>query len=772
MLAALALVSLLATPPDSLVFRGQAGELEVQPPRLDGRAVRIDGNLDEPLWERAATLTGFSQYNPVEGRPAGPDETEVLVFYGDDAIYFGIRARQARREAIRANLGERDQVIFRTDWVRIMLDTYDDQRQAYVFYVNPLGSQGDGFWIEGLETTLPVPIDFNIDFIWDSAGHLTSDGWMAEVRIPYVSLRFPEGEEQRWGLNVAREARGLGYQWSWAPITADRTSVLAQGGRLVGMRGVRPRRLVEVNPVLTGKRIGERQVGGDFERGPLTPDFGANARYGLTRTLTLDATYNPDFSQVEADAGQIAINERFALFFPEKRPFFLDGTEIFNTPQRLVYTRAIVDPIGGAKLTGKVGSASVGYLGAVDQSPAKLGDVESEALFNLLRVRRDVGRGSTLGALFADRSLRDGSASNRVVGVDGRLLFGGRYSLTSQLAGSWTREGSAAGAGAGFGPLVHLQLQRAGRSLGWDLRFENTHPDFRARSGFVNRVGDARAAGTVRHDFFGPAGARIERWGTELRLESFFRHDDFWNGRGPEEALAELQGELQLRGKHTLSLTLRDGYFAPQPDDYAAHGLLATDGRLLPFRLPAPLEHLRGAQLSGRFQGQRATLSTNLDLREIPIYAEASRGVEIRATPTVQLRPTTGLMMDLSYSLSRLRRDDDGSRFSTAQIARAKAQYQFSRAFFVRAIGQYNTEERDALRGFGGLPVVRGGKAVGPRELGQFQYDLLVAYEPSPGTIVYAGWTRQMEGPYDRRVDELTPVAEGLFLKLSYLWRL
>ena len=770
MIAALVLAGALAA--DSLIFRGSAGELEVPAPRVEQPAVRIDGELDEPVWERAALLTDFTQYNPVEGEPAGADKTDIRVFYSPDAIYFGIRTHYADPGAIRANLGDRDQIIFRTDWVRIMLDTYNDQRQAYVFYVNPLGSQGDGFWIEGFETSLPVPIDFNIDFIWDSAGHLTEDGWVAEVRIPYVSLRFPEAEVQSWGINIAREARGPGHQWSWAPITADRTSTLAQSGRLVDLRGIRPRRLVELNPVLTGKRVGERGDGGEFVREDFHPEFGLNTRYGLSRTLVLDATFNPDFSQIEADESQIAINERFALFFPEKRPFFLEGTEIFQTPQRLIYTRAIVDPIAGAKLTGKIGGANVGYLGAVDESPITFDQADDRAVFNLLRLRRDIGRGSTLGALFADRTLTDGSAFNRVGGVDGRFLFGGRYSLTAQLGASWTRDDAVAA--AEFGPLTHLQLQRAGRTFGWDLRFEDVHPDFRARSGFITRVGDTRAAATARYDNFGSAGAFIERWGTELRLNSFFRHDDFWSAEGAEELGAEIEGELQFRGRNTLSLTLRNGYFAFQPEDYLVYGILPrVDQPITPFALPDPLRNLWSVAFRTRLQHQIGTLSGQLVFREVPIYVEATRGSEVLVSPSLQLRPSRGLLLDLSYTYSRLRRTADRSLFSIAQIARIKGQYQFSRAFFARAITQYNAQERDILLDpLTGLPLLLDGLRVDPRENGDFQYDLLVAYEPSPGTVVYAGWTRLLDGGYNYRFGDLVPVGEGLFLKVSYLWRL
>lgn len=750
-------------------FRGDSAQLRVQPPRLENPQIRLDARLDEPEWQRSALLTGFTQYNPVEGLPAGEDDTEIYLFYSDDALYFGIRANYSRPEVIRANLGERDQIIFRTDFVRIMLDTQNSQRQAYIFYVNPLGAQGDGYWIEGLETRLPVPIDFNIDFLWDSSGRRTSTGWEAEVRIPYASLRFPDADIQTWGLNIARETRGTGFQWSWAPITAERTNVLAQSGTLVGLEGIRYTPLLEVNPELTGKRLAEAPGGGTLVQGDFTPNLGVNTRFGLTRNLVLDATINPDFSQVEADEGQITINERFALSFPEKRPFFLEGAEIFTTPQRLVYTRAIVDPVGGAKLTGTVGSTSVGYLGVLDESPRSLYGLETQAIFNLLRLRRDVGaEGSTAGVLFADRTLRDGSAANRVAGVDGRLLFGPRITLTSQVAAGWTR---APGVDDRWGTLVHAHLQRAGREFSWEARLEDVHPDFRARSGYLTRIGETRAAGTMRYDWYRPAGSKLERWGNEIRLGSYSARETFWRGGSPAEAQAEVQTELQFRGRTFVTLVLSDGYFDFAPAEYLGYTVRASDGIGTPFQLAQPLSHLRGASLQLRTQRQRGNFTGQVQLREVPIYAEAVRGTELRITPSGQLRPTTGLLFDLSHTHSQIWRSG-GEHFSTAQISRIRTQYQFNRALFARAVGQLNHQDRDHLLDYAsGFPLLIGGAPSIARDTDRFQYDLLLAYQPSPGTIVYAGWTRQLFADRFSPEGGLLPIGEGLFLKVSYLWR-
>ena len=242
------LLSALLLPADTLIFSGRDHQLEVSPPRVEEPGIRIDGELTEASWENAATLAGFTQYEPIEGIPS-TEETEVRVLYSPEAIYFGIRAWDHEPELILARLGERDRAIHGDDWVRIVLDTFDDQRQGYVFYVNPLGIQTDGYWIEGMRRRRGgsgVSIDYSPDFIWDSDGEVTEDGWTAELRIPYVSLRFPPTEVQSWGINVSREVKRKGFKQSWAPLTKNVSNTLSQSGHLVGLTDLRPKRLVEV----------------------------------------------------------------------------------------------------------------------------------------------------------------------------------------------------------------------------------------------------------------------------------------------------------------------------------------------------------------------------------------------------------------------------------------------------------------------------------------------------------------------------------------------
>ncbi len=762
----------LASSPDTLTYSGRDGQLTVEPTRIERPSISIDGRLEEAEWDQATVLSGFTQYTPVEGLPAS-QETEVRVFYAPDAIYFGFHAFDSEPDAILAFLTERDRSSFGNDWLRIMLDTYNDERSAYTFFVNPYGLQTDGMWLESLPPAGGVAtnpkVDFNIDFIWDSHGRIVEDGWVAEVRIPYVSLRFPDRSQHDWGLQIARGVTRSDFKSSWAPLTQNVSSVLSQSGKLVGIRDIRPGRLVELQPELTGSVEG-RRTNGVFGRGDADPELGLNSRVGITPNLVLDGTYNPDFSQVEADADQVQVNERFALFFAEKRPFFLEGSEIFRTTQRLVHTRRVVDPVAGAKLTGKVGDFSLAYLGALDQSPKNLFGRDN-ALFNLVRVRRDVGEGSSVGLLFTDRS-ESSDLYNRVLSSDLRLLFGGRYALETQLSGSWTAEGAGASA-TGLKPMVTAKFGRSSRSSNLQLSLEDVHPEFQAATGFIPRIGDTELTGLAGFTRYGPPGALVERWGSEVRYNSFYHHDDFWDGVKPFEWEVELWPTVTMRGARSLTTILRLGGFDFQPQRYRAYQVQDASGNPAPFPLPPSITPIYGVAFIPNVRvTDRIRLTGPWFFREVPLFVEGSKGWETQLSPSVQLTPNEAWRIDLSHAWSHLTRSSDDSDFSTVHISRVRVQRQFGRSVFARLLVQYDLERREALRHpMTGQAVLINGELQDRRERGDFQGQFLVSYEPSPGTIFFVGYSRLMDGPYGYRLGQKDIVNDGFFVKLSYLFR-
>lgn len=753
-------------------YNGREGQLDIAAPRVGSPTISVDACLDEPEWDQAAILTGFTQYTPVEGTRAS-QESEVLVFYSADAIYFGFRVFDSEPDRVLAHLLERDRSQS-DDWMRIMLDTFNDARQAYTFFVSPLGLQSDGMWLESLAPrggpTGPK-VDFNLDFIYESDGRVTEDGWVAEVRIPYLSLRFPEAEVQAWGLQVARGVMRNGYKSTWAPITVEAASVLAQSGRLSGLQGLEPKRLIEVNPVATGKIEGFQLESG-FQREEPTPEFGIDGSVGITQNLVLDATINPDFSQVEADVDQIQVNERFALFVPERRSFFLEGIEVFRTSQNLVNTRQIVDPIGGAKLTGKVGPFQVGYLGAMDESPGEVAGQDRDALFNLVRARADIGEGSTFGALYTDRSINGGPGFNRVASADARLLFGGRYTLETQFTGSWTRTDLEED--PQVAPAFTFNFARSGLNFSYSARLNDLSEDFVTQTGFMPRRGDTDWGGAAGFSIYSDPGAALETWGVEVQANNFTRHDDFWEGGSPYEYEIQLMPSIAFRGSRRMGSVLRWGGHRFLPEFYSAHEVVDDQGNAQPYPLPPELKDMLGVAFlpNIRFSDQ-LNLTGAFIFRTIPIFSEGSRGWESRIAPNLRIQPSVQLRVEASYTYSRIERSIGSTHFSTAHIPRLRLQYQFSKALLARIVGQYDMETREALRHpVTGQAVLINGTLAEQRERGNFTGQALVSFEPSPGTIFFVGYSRVMTGPYGLPLDEKELRQDGLFMKLSYLFRL
>src|SRR5438270_7467271 len=394
MLPSLLLWARLATATVALIYIGRDNQLHVRVPRVE-TDVTIDGNLSEPVWQDAALLTGFSEFSPHDGIPAA-DSTQVLVWYSPTAVYFGIRAFEAHG-GVHATLADRDK-ISADDNVQILLGTFHDHRQAYVFAVNPLGVQMDGVIVEQGQlltgTWTPtlsgrVAPDLSQDFVFASKGRLTDYGYEVEIRIPLKSLKYQSADVQSWDLNVVREVQHSGHEDSWVPARRSNTSFLSQSGSIDGLTGLSRGLVLDVNPSVTQKVAGgPSATGWNYDRG--SPQIGGRVQWGITNTLTLNAAVNPDFAEVESDAGQFVIDPRQALFFPDKRRFFLDGLEQFSVPNNLIYTRRIAKPELATKITGKLAGTNIGFLSAADD-PSLSFNGAYQTVYNIVRAPRDVG---------------------------------------------------------------------------------------------------------------------------------------------------------------------------------------------------------------------------------------------------------------------------------------------------------------------------------------------------------------------------------------------
>jgi hypothetical protein len=772
--AALALLiipaSLTAQQP---TYDGRARQLAVPPPRLEDH-VTIDGRLDEPQWRRAALLTGFSQYRPVDGRPA-EDSTEILVWYAPDAIYFGIRAYEPHG-TVRATLADRDK-IDNDDYVQLLLDTFDDRRRAFVFGVNPLGVQADGIRSEGGGDHAGgrgaggqfENVDMNPDFLYDSKGQVTDWGYEVEVRIPFKSISYQSADPQTWAINVIRKVQHSGYENTWTPAVRANASFLTQSGTLEDLTDLHRGLLLEVNPFSTGRLTGAPDSIGTWSY-DATPEVGLNVSWGLTTTLSLDGTINPDFSQVEADVAQVTVNERFAVFYPEKRPFFLEGIEQFNTPNSLIYTRRIAQPVAGLKLTGKVSATNVALLSAVDDrglSPSGT----NNPFVNALRLRRDVGSHSTVGLAYTDRVV--GSDFNRVASVDTRLVFARLYYFEAQVAGSWTRENGA----TRTAPLWEMTWDRTGRNWGFHYTLQGIHPDFQTDVGYVPRTGIVTPRIFNRLTTYGSPGATLEQWEAFFTQGGVWNYDDFFHLRAPLEAEADVRNSFTLRGGWQLGVTPSWSSVAFDSTFYESYAVdFGTD--TVAFPVPPRENGLWGISLSAQTPQRAFAAGASLNLGRTAAFFEPAPARERGASASVDWRPTEKVRVNAQYSYLALNRVRDGTRLSTAHIPRLKIEYQLARAVFLRFVGQYTSQEQDALRDPATdrpILILDADGVYQPAAAtvqNDFRIDWLFSFRPNPGTVLYAGYGSSLTEDRAFRFSDLRRVSDGFFLKLSYLFRL
>jgi hypothetical protein len=753
------------------VYDGRARQLDVHPPRREA-VVTIDGALDEPVWREAARLGGFSQYRPVDGRPA-VDTTVVLVWYAPDAIYFGIRAFEAHGPVVRATLADRDN-IGTDDYVQILLDTYNDHRRALLFAVNPLGVQQDGVRSEGQDAgaagggvgtgRFDGIVDLSPDFVYQSRGRVTPWGYEVEVRIPFKSLRYQSADPQDWGLQIARVTQHTGYEDNWAPTVRASASYLIQAGHLRDLTGLHRGLVMDLNPEFTTKVTGTPRTADYLYQGE--PELGGNLRWGLSQNLNLTATAHPDFSQVEADVGQVTVNQRFALFFPEKRPFFLEGLEQFDTPNRLIYTREIVSPIAGAKLTGKLGGTNVAYLTAVDDREQSATGTD-HPFYNMLRLQKDLGASSTIGMAYTDRI--DGGDYNRVLGADARIIWKHIWFSQAQIVGTWTRDGGGARAGQLWDVTLY---DRTGRSYGNHAELIGITPDFVARSGFVNRVGIVTGRFFNRFTVYGRPGAPVEQLSAFIGVSPLWRYDDFSRLRGVIEGGYSVSWIANLRGGWGANVGVSNNL---QRFDAAPYTSYQVDRGVdtIPFALPHGLYNLWGASGGFNTPNRALALGASAGYGAAPIFAEAAEGRQLTLTATASWRPTPSIRIETDWVHQRLTRARDGTRFSTANIPRLKLEYQLTRAIFFRYIGQYFAQDQVALEDpRTGRPLLVSGAAAGPKVTNDFRNDLLFSYKPTPGTVFFFGYGASLDEPGAFTFRNLHRVGDGFFLKASYLFRM
>ena len=714
--------------------------LETELPRTD-RSIDIDGRLDDAAWADAVRIEIDTETRPGENIPARVRTVAYLVEDGTH-LYVGFDAEDPDPSAIRAYLRDRD-AAWDDDFVGIVVDTYGDERRAFEFFANPLGVQMDltNDDVQGNE-------DESWDAIWDSAGTITDTGYVVEMEIPLNQLRFPRvAGKQTWGIDMLRfYPRDHRYRFSNNPLDRNINCYLCQVAKIRGLEGVEPGRDLEVVPTLTALQPSTTDDPGveALRSGSTDIEAGLSVRWGITPDTTANIAINPDFSQVEADVAQLDINNQFALFFPEKRPFFLEGADYFSTPIQAVFTRTVADPNVGAKLTGKRGRHTYGVFAAEDDLtnlifPGAFGsESESLAQTNTAFVGRyalGFGDASSLGALL---TARDGDDySNTVGGLDLRWKLSDHHSIQAHYLRSNTEYPDVVAAdfeqptGSFDGDAALLGYDFDTRNWFAYLRHRDFDDGFRADSGFVTRVDYSQQIVGLGRIWHGDD----DDWYSRLQLNGDWDITHDQDGRLLErevEAYVSIDGPMQSF-LQTGGLT-RDVLF----DD-----ILFKENKFI---------------LYGEFQPTGGLkLGANLRWGDQIDFSNSRLGDELRLQPFANWNMTRNLYLRYRGTLVQLDTREGDSIFD-AGIHDVRLTWQFSVRSFLRFTTQFSDIERNQA-------VYVDDVDARTRRVGR---QLLYSYKINPQTVFFLGYSDNLLDDDD--IAGLTTTDRTLFLKIGYAW--
>ncbi len=753
-------------------------------PRFES-APRIDGRLDDEIWKSAAVFKDFYQTYPGDNiAPSKP--TEVFMGYDSTMLYVAFLAHDEPNK-VRATVAKRDD-IFNDDYVGVLLDTFNDQRRAYELFFNAFGIQADGIYTEGKDE------DFTIDIVMQSKGQITEAGYVVEVSIPFKSLRYNAGKGVLWGVQFQRVIKRFNDETdSWMPLSRDRTGFLNQAGRLTGLEGISAERPLEIIPSLTLSETGKRVPTippdilavdpalidpGRFVNEPVKVDPGLTVKYGITPQVTLDFTLNPDFAQVEADETVVTANQRFPIFFEEKRPFFLEGIDIFQTPLQAVHTRTIIDPDYAAKITGKIRRNTFGFLVASDNAPGDFrGDerldsnnfrfLDKNAHVGILRLKRDVGDESSIGLIATTYNFIE--KHNDLAGVDGQLRINPKTIFSFQLLGTTSRrfffdseQGQSiyrTGNGLGY----YFKYDRGGRHLTYSLTGSGRTEDYRADLGFTQRRNTNREDFVISYDSEPKPDGKLVSW--KYTHNAGMNFD--WQGRtqawnNTSRLVVNLQRQSALLFGYTNGYErLFETEFGPvgtflnDPERSTSRQSMNVIGVSTPWKQLAvnfTVSHIWNSFDLDGGAGPKFPRVSPAALLDPNALQDPGPGREFLADINVTYQPTSALRCDFGYTKNRLVRNDTGLVAFDDNIYALRSTYQFTSFTFVRARIDYDTLAAN-LRG-------------------QF----LLGWTPNPGTSFYVGYNDDLNhngfNPFTAQLEPgFRRNGRTFFVKMSYLIR-
>ncbi len=738
-------------------------------PRRTTTPPTVDGLLDDAVWSNAARITEFVQRQPVDGAPASED-TDVYLAYDDTNLYLAFHAKYADPGSMRANRVDRDRAGYGDDIISVYFDPFLDQQRAYVFSVNGYGVQGDsivsggrgGGFSGGGRGGVPWG-DRSWDALFESGGQPVADGFTAEMAIPFKSLRYPArpgSVPHTWGFQIVRQIRDKDETIVWSPVSRDIAGFLPQMGVLDGMTGLSTSRNLEVQPTFTAFRYGSYdEAAGRLVDGEPQPDFGANFKYGVTPNLIADFTFNPDFSQIESDRPQVEVNQRFALYYPELRPFFLEGAEIFQmqAPVTVVHTRTIVDPQYGAKLTGKAGKTTLGVLFANDEGASLGVDDRLDPAFGQTaqtfvgRVRYDLYSESFVGAIVTDRQFLDGHS--RLVGADSNFRIGATHQLGFRALGTDRRAAQSGpqvnrcpstadveAPAACDGYALDFGFRKRGRNLSYSIDSFALSPDFRTDVGFVRRT-DQRET-EARVDYLWWPQSWVISWGPEFR---YGRNYNFDGVLADENLRAGVSANFAKNVRYSFDLDQdMERYYGIDFNKrrYRMFGNVSTS-RVFSFGTGFDWGDEIYFDGANAFLGRESGFRTFINFRPVSRFA-----TNINIT-TSRFTDPLGLFV---AGLNDGERLEDGEVFNV-NIFRALNTYQFTDRLALRNITEFNT-----YRGTVGL-------------------NLLATYRVNSGTAFYVGYDDHYR-QYEFFDDQVNAIDRGylqtnraVFTKIQYLFR-
>ena len=714
--------------------------------------ISIDGTIREDEWRGVTPITLDWETNPGDNVPA-PVRSEAFLTYDLNNLYVAFRAFDPDPAAVRAHLTDRDRA-FQDDFIGIVVDTFNDERRAFEFFVNPLGVQMDL-----VNNDVGGDEDDSWDAIWNSAGKIHADRWEVELAVPFSALRFrASAGEQTWGLDMVRiYPRSKRHRIGLNPLDKNKNCYVCQFAKLTGFTGITPGRDIELDPTITAHRTDQSAANdpsigtpgnspGGLRSGRIDTDPGLSAKWGVTPNLTLNAAINPDFSQVEADSLQLDINQTFALFFNEKRPFFLEGADFFDTPLDIVYTRTVTDPAWGAKLTGKEGKSGGGLFVAQDAvtniiipgaESSGVAALDEQHLAAVLRYRYDIGKNSTLGALFTNRSA--GDYSNRVAGVDSFFRPNDRDSISAQFVTSRTEypDDVAASFAQRSGSLsdsaFRVDYRHNTRNWWWKAVYSDIGTDFRADAGFLPQVDYRRPEAGLQYTWWGEEG---KNWWSRIWLGGDWDRTETQDGRMLEnefETWLQFQGPLQ--SFVSFDIGIRDRSFRRRVfQDQFFYNILVE---------ATPHKSL--------FVYFEANGGNHID------FTDVRPARRLRLNPYARYRATRNLELSLSHTRESLDLDG-GSRLFTANLTEARIVYQFNLRMFLRTLVQYTDIRRDQTQYL---------TDINSRSR-RFFPQVLFSYKINPQTVLFVGYSSTRLGE-ESRID-LTEDARTFFVKVGYAW--